>query len=55
VKFELTAIMREQFVVTHTVLKVEISVSLDRWVANKLSTKILCPQKIAISYIFVKN
>jgi hypothetical protein len=55
VKHEFISIMREQFVVTHTVFLVEISASLDMWVKNTLSAKILYPQKIAFPYIFVKN
>jgi hypothetical protein len=55
VKYEFLSIMRDQFVVTHTVPYVEISASLDRCVTDRLSAKILYPQKNYFPYIFVKS
>jgi hypothetical protein len=47
--------MEQQFFVTHTVRENEIPALLDSWVTNTPSVKMLCPQKIAYLYIFVKT
>jgi hypothetical protein len=49
------SLMKEQFVVTHTIRQTEIPALLDSWVTNTPSIKMLCPQKIVCPYIFVKT
>jgi hypothetical protein len=48
------SLMKQQFVVTHTIRQTEILVSLDSSVINTPSVKMLCPQTIVCPYIFVK-
>jgi len=45
----------KQQAVTHTIHQTEISALLDSWVKNTTFVKMLCPQKIASTCIFVKN
>jgi hypothetical protein len=40
-----TSLMKQQFVVTHTIRQTEIPTLLDIWVANTTSVKIMYPQK----------
>jgi hypothetical protein len=47
--------MKQQFVVTHTIYQTEIHTTLDSWVTNTPSVKMLGSQKIAGPYIFVKT
>jgi hypothetical protein len=48
-------LMKRQFVVTHTIRLTATAALLDSWVTSTPSVKILCPQKIACPYIFVKT
>ena len=47
--------MKKQFVLTHAIRPTEIPAFLESWVTNTSSVKMLCPQKIASTYIFVKH
>jgi len=47
--------MKQQVVVTNTIHQIQISALLDRWVKNTTSVKMLCPQKIASTCIFVNT
>jgi len=49
------SLMKHQFVVTHTIHQTVISALLDGWVTNTTFVKMLCPQKIASTCIFVKT
>jgi hypothetical protein len=42
--------MRQQFVVTHTILQIEIPALLDSWGINTPSVKMLCPQKNSLYF-----
>jgi hypothetical protein len=48
-------LLKQQFVVTHTIHQSEIPALLDRWVTNTPSVKMLCPQKNCFSIYFCKN
>jgi hypothetical protein len=47
--------MKQQFVITHTFPQNEIPTLLERLVKNIPSVKMLCLQKTASAYIFVKT
>jgi len=47
--------MKQQVVITHTIHQTEISALLDSCVKKTASVKMLCPQKIASTCIFVKT
>jgi hypothetical protein len=47
-------LMKQQFVVTHTIHQTEIPALLDSWVKNTPSVKVY-PQRIACSYIFIRT
>jgi len=49
------SLKKQQFAVTHTNCRTEIPTLPNSWVTNTPSVKLLCPQKIASPYIFVKN
>jgi hypothetical protein len=46
--------MKEQFVITWEVCQIDIPALQNRWVTNA-PVKILCPQNIASSYVFVQS
>jgi len=48
------SLMKQQFVIAHTIRQTEISTLLDSRVMNTPSVKILYPQKNASPYIFIK-
>jgi hypothetical protein len=41
--------------ITHTIRQPEIPTLLDSWVTNTASVEMLCPQKIATHYVFLKH
>jgi hypothetical protein len=48
------SLIKQKFVVAHTISQTEIRAVLDSWVRNTPSVKMLCPQKkIICPYIFV--
>jgi len=40
-------LMKQQFVITHTISQTEIPALLHIWITDTLSVKMLCPQRIA--------
>ena len=52
--YALISLMKQQFVVTHTIRQTEIPALLDSWVANTPSFKILYPRNNCLLY-FRKN
>jgi hypothetical protein len=46
------SLMKQQFVVAHTIRQTEIPAVLDCWVTNTPSVKILCQRKVTSAYIF---
>jgi hypothetical protein len=50
-----TSLLKQQFVVIHTIHQPEIPAFLDGWDTNTLSVKTLCPQIISSPYTFVKT
>jgi hypothetical protein len=49
------SLMKQQFVVTHTIRQTEIPALLDSWVTNAPSVKMLQPQKNCFSLYFHRN
>jgi len=47
-------LMKQQFVITHTISQTDIPALLHIWITITLSVK-MCPQRIAYPYIFVKT
>jgi len=47
-------LMKQQFIITHTIPETEIPTLLESWVKNT-PVKMLCPQKKLTSFIFVKH
>jgi len=45
------SLMKQQFVITYTILHSDISLLLDRWVTNTRSLKTLCPSQIFFFYL----
>lgn len=48
------SLMKEQFIITHTLRQSEIPGWLDSWVKNTPSVEMLCPQKMSCPFIFIK-
>jgi hypothetical protein len=47
--------MKWQFIVMHTIRRIQISTLLDSWVTNTSSVKMLYPQKHCLSLYFRRN
>jgi len=48
-------LMKQQLVITHTICHTKISNLLHSWVINTPSVRMLCPQRSAGPYIFVRT
>jgi hypothetical protein len=49
------SLMKQQFLITHTICQAQIPALLDRYVKNTRSVKVWCPQKKCVSLCFCKN